>query len=125
MENLNEFIKTNKNNLPTKYQAEFSNEIKTLAKDCTEEGLTSTIQDNSDKSSIYALLHCVKEHDGSVSISYAIHNMKLKTTKKKPVTELEFEEIEKYQGNMTKAMLQSLHENSGAANLTSQPTEEM
>ena len=61
--------------------------IKELANDCTHKGLTSSISSKTGDGHMFAMFHCVKEEDGSVSIAYALHNIELEMQKKTLVTE--------------------------------------
>merc|ERR1712142_1432806 len=70
----------------------------------------------------YAMFHCVKEEDGTVSITYAVHNIELEMQKKNLVSEdsrgatttmtvdveSPIKDMEKYQRNKAKEMLKKL-----------------
>ena len=101
--------------------AKFADTIKELANECTNKGLSSTITGKTGETFMYALFHCVKEGDGSVSITYAVHNIALEMQKKTLVsehpygslsTEVEVEppikDMENYQKNKASDMLRKL-----------------
>lgn len=47
-----------------------------LAHDCDSRGLSSTISgDIDEKTAIYALLHCVRESDGTLTVTYTIRTL--------------------------------------------------
>ena len=57
--------------------------IKDLAKKCDTKGLTSTVYgDLDDKTKMCGIVHCIKDTDGTVTVSYAIKTLRTEKARK-------------------------------------------
>ena len=71
-------------NLPTKNMSDlFFSNLKTMAEECDERGLTSTVCGDLDaKTAVYGIFHCVRGSNETVTFTYTINTLSTQIKRK-------------------------------------------